>query len=272
MDMALGFDGLFTLQNLFTLGMLVLLQAVLGFDNLLYISLESQRVEASKQSKIRKWGIGLAVLLRIFLLFALLKVLNLFTNELFALKSEGLIEGSFNLKSIVVLGGGVFLIYTALKEIFHMMMLEESHQKERKPSSFFTVLFSIVIMNAIFSFDSILSAMALTQNFILMASAILIGGVLMVLLADRVTEFLQKNRMYEVVGLFILFLVGAMLVSEGAHDAHLKLFGHEVHAMSKSTFYLIIFVMVIVEMVQSRYQKRLLSIKEHTNSLKNPNN
>ncbi len=254
-------EGLFTLENLFTLGMLVMLQAVLGFDNLLYISLESQRVEKSKQSSIRKWGIGLAVLLRIVLLFLLLKVLNLFTSELFSLNIKGVIEGTFNLKSIVVLLGGIFLIYTAIKEISHMMMLEENVNKERKSSSYALVLFSIVIMNAIFSFDSILSAMALTQNIIIMATAIIIGGVLMVILADRVTEFLKKNRMYEVVGLFILFLVGAMLISEGAHDAHLTLFGTQITPMSKGTFYLVIFVMVIVEIVQSRYQKRLLSLK-----------
>jgi len=91
MDMAMSLEGLFTIQNLFTLGMLILLQAVLGFDNLLYISLESQRVKASSQSKIRKWGIGLAVLLRIVLLFALLNILQLFTNELFSLNIEGII-------------------------------------------------------------------------------------------------------------------------------------------------------------------------------------
>ena len=255
-------DGLFTLENLFTLGMLVALQAVLGFDNLLYIALESRRVEKSQQSSIRKWGIGLAVLLRIVLLFALLKVLSLFTNELFSLDIKGIIEGVFNLKSIVVLIGGVFLIYTAIKEISHMMMLEEDINKERKVSSYASVLFSIVIMNAIFSFDSILSAMALTQNFIIMATAIMIGGVLMVVLADRITEFLKKNRMYEVVGLFILLLVGVMLLSEGAHDAHLRLFGAEITAMSKGTFYMAISVMVVVEVVQSKYQKRLLAMKD----------
>jgi predicted tellurium resistance membrane protein TerC len=254
-------EGLFTIENLLTLGMLVMLQAVLGFDNLLYIALESRRVEPSKQANIRKWGIGLAVLLRIVLLFALLKVLSLFTSELFALDIKGFIEGHFTLKSLVVLIGGVFLIYTAIKEISHMMMLEEDLNKERKLSSYAAVLFSIVIMNAIFSFDSILSAMALTKNFYIMATAILIGGVLMIFLADKVTVFLQKNRMYEVVGLFILLLVGVMLLSEGAHDAHLHLFGHEIIAMSKSTFYMVIFVMVIVEMVQSRYQKRLLGLK-----------
>ncbi len=259
-------EGLFTLENLLTLGMLVMLQAVLGFDNLLYIALESRRVEQSKQAKIRKWGIGLAVLLRIVLLFALLKVLNLFTEELFSLDIKGIIEGHFNLKSVVVLLGGVFLIYTAIKEISHMMLLEEDLNKERKISSYASVLFSIVIMNAIFSFDSILSAMALTKNFYIMATAIVIGGLLMVLLADRITEFLKKNRMYEVVGLFILLLVGVMLLSEGAHDAHLHLFGSEVTAMSKGTFYMAIFVMVVVEIVQSRFQKNLLAMKKGVNT------
>jgi predicted tellurium resistance membrane protein TerC len=91
-------------------------------------------------------------------------------------------------------------------------------------------------VNAVFSFDSIPGAMALTDNFIIMAMAIIIGGILLVLLADHVTDFLKKNRMYEVVGLFILFLVGIMLLSEGAHVSHLHLFGHEVTPMSKTTF------------------------------------
>jgi predicted tellurium resistance membrane protein TerC len=152
-------------------------------------------------------------------------------------------------------------MYTAIKEINHMIMLEENENSQRKPRSFTVALIWIVIMNAVFSFDSILSAMALTENFIVMATAIVIGGILMIWLADHVTEFLKKNRMYEVVGLFILLLVGVMLLSEGGHLSHLHLFGSEVTAMSKSTFYLVIGVMVIVELVQSRYQKRLIAMK-----------
>ena len=254
-------DGLFTLENLFTLGMLVALQAVLGFDNLLYIALESQRVEASKQSKLRKWGIGLAVLLRIVLLYALVKLIALFQDELFRIDWHGVISGHFNLHSLIVFVGGVFIIYTAIKEINHMLMLEEDEQIERKPRSFTVALIWIIIMNAVFSFDSILSAMALTNNFIVMATAIIIGGILMILLADHVTEFLKKNRMYEVVGLFILLLVGVMLLSEGGHISHLTLFGTEVTPMSKGTFYLAISVMVVVEMVQSRYQRKLIASK-----------
>ncbi len=254
-------EGLFTLENLFTLGMLIMLQAVLGFDNLLYIALESQRVETSKQAKLRRWGIGLAVILRLVLLFALMKIISLFQDVLFSLNFNGVIEGHFTLHSLIVLIGGIFIIYTALKEINHMLMIEENENESRKPRSFMVSLIWIVIMNAVFSFDSILSAMALSENFVVMATAIVIGGILMIWLSDHVTEFLKKNRMYEVVGLFILLLVGVMLLSEGGHLSHLSLFDTEITPMSKGTFYLVIFVMVIVELVQSRYQKRLIAMK-----------
>lgn len=255
-------EGLFTLENLFTLGMLVMLQAVLGFDNLLYIIIESQRVEKSQQSKLRKTGIWLAVLFRLVLLFALLKLLSYFTEPMFTLGWEGVVEGSFNLRAVVVLLGGVFIIYTAMKEIWHMLSLEDAmaNQSEKK-SSFATALVLIVTMNVVFSFDSILSAMALTDNFIVMATAILIGALLMVWLADTIAAFLQKNRMYEVLGLFILFIVGIMLLSEGGHIAHLKFFGHEITQMSKATFYFVIVILVITEIVQSRYSKKLSKIK-----------
>ncbi len=255
-------EGLFTLENLFTLGMLVMLQAVLGFDNLLYIIIESQRVEKSQQSKLRKTGIWLAVLFRLVLLFLLLKLLQYFTDPFFTLAWEGVVEGSFNLRAVVVLLGGAFIIYTAMKEIWHMLSLEDQMADEKnKKSSFGTALVLIVTMNVVFSFDSILSAMALTDNYIVMATAILIGALLMVWLADTIAAFLQRNRMYEVLGLFVLFVVGVMLLSEGGHIAHLKFFGHEITQMSKATFYFVIVVLVITEVVQSRYSKKLSKLK-----------
>ena len=83
----------------------------------------------------------------------------------------------------------------------------------------------------------------------------------MIWLADRVAEFLQKNRMYEVLGLFILFVVGIMLLTEGGHMAKLELFGHHINAMSKATFYFVITILVLVDVVQTRYQKKLLKLK-----------
>ncbi len=250
------------LDNLITLGFLVLLQAVLGFDNLLYISLESQRAPADQQAKVRRLGIGLAVALRIVLLFLVVNLITYVQGTLFGVRLTGIVEAEFSLHSLIVLFGGVFIIYTAVKEIWHMMVLEEEAHAEVRPQSVGKIIFWIVMVNAIFSFDSILSAIALTDVFWVMATAIVIGGVLMIWLADRVSTFLQKNRMYEVLGLFILFIVGIMLLSEGGHLAHLRLFGQEVTAMSKATFYFVIGVLVLVDLVQSRYQRKLLALKE----------
>ncbi len=252
------------LENLLTLGALVLLQAVLGFDNLLYISLESKRAPPEQQAKVRKYGIGLAIVLRIVLLFLLISLIKYVQDPIFALNIPGIIESNFNLHSIIVLVGGVFIIYTATKEVMHMMNYEEAHASDKKPASVAKIIFWIVLMNLVFSFDSILSAMALTDVFWVMAIAIIIGGVLMIWLADRVSTFLEKNRMYEVLGLFILFIVGIMLLSEGGHLAHISLFGHPIVPMAKSTFYFVIGILVLTDLVQSRYQRKLMRMKQAT--------
>lgn len=255
---------LFTIENFFTLIMLVMLQAVLGFDNLLYISLESQRAPADRQSFVRKLGIGLAVALRIVLLFVLMTVIEKVKMTLFSIDTA-FVSGEFNVHSLIVLLGGGFIIYTAVKEVFHMIAIapgEHGHIKKGSVKSVGSVVTAIVVMNVVFSFDSILSAMALTKVFLVMATAIIIGGILMIWLADRVSSFLQKNRMYEVLGLFILLIVGIMLLTEGGHLAHLKFFGHEVHQMTKTTFYFVIAVLVLTDIVQGRYQKKLLAQQE----------
>ena len=251
-------ESIFSLNNLFTLGMLTLLQAVLGFDNLLYISLESKRAPISQQAKVRRWGIGIAILLRIILLFILINIIQYFQDPILEINMHGIISSSLNMHSIIVFVGGVFILYTATREILHMMNLEDLEHDIREPQSVKVIITWIVAMNLIFSFDSILSAMALSDVFWIMALAIIISGVLMIWLADRVSEFLQKNRMYEVLGLFILFVVGIMLLSEGGHLAHLHLFNHQITPMSKATFYFVIGILILTDIVQTRYQKKLL--------------
>jgi predicted tellurium resistance membrane protein TerC len=106
------------------------------------------------------------------------------------------------------------------------------------------------------------SDMDQTPQLILMTIAVVLGGLLMIVMADKVSDFLQKNKMYEVLGLFILFIVGIMLLSEGGHIAHLEFFGNKVEPMSKATFYFVIITLVIIDIVQGRYQKNLLAKKE----------
>lgn len=248
---------LLTADNMLTLLMLIFLQAVLGFDNLLYISLESKRVAADKQQMVRRIGIGLAILLRLVLLFVVVEAIDHFQSELFGIHTT-LFSAAFTGHSLIVLGGGIFIIYTAVKEISHMLSIEhiegESEATTRSPG---TAIAWIVVMNLVFSFDSILSALALTDVFAVMAVAIVVSGVMMIVLADTVADFLKKNRMYEVLGLFVLFIVGIMLVSEGGHLAHIHLMEHAVEPMAKSTFYFTLIVLVIVDVAQGRYQKKL---------------
>ncbi len=250
---------LFTINSLMTLLMLTLLQAVLGFDNLLYISIESKRVAEDKQTYVRRLGIGLAIGLRILLLFVIMWAISYLQAPFYSIHWKDVVSGQFNVHSVIVLIGGGFIIYTALKEIMHMLAIEDiAHGMHKENArSVGAAVFWIVLMNLVFSFDSILSALALTDVFPVMATSIVISGLMMILLADHVAEFLKKNRMYEVLGLFILFIVGVMLLSEGAHLARLEFFGYEIEAMAKSTFYFVIGVLVIIDVVQGRYQKKL---------------
>lgn len=257
------FVELFTLQNLTTFLVLTALETVLGFDNLLYISIEAKRAGAIHERRIRRIGLALAIVFRIILLFVILQLISLF-QEPFATVDWPFLKGQLSGHALIVLIGGVFLIYTAMKEIYHMLGAHHIDEKQsgHATDSVAKVLTWIILMNLVFSFDTVLSAVALTDNFVVMASAIIISGILMIVMSDTVSNFLKKNRMYEVLGLFVLLLVGVMLMSEGGHLAHLYLFGFPIEPMAKSTFYFVLFVMVAVEMVQTRYQRRILAEQE----------
>ena len=256
-------ESLLALENWFTLMMLILLQAVLGFDNLLYISIESGRVEASKQQMVRRLGIGLAMLFRLVLMFVVLGLISRFAQPMFSINFDGVLEGKFTFHALVSILGGGFIMYTAIKEIMHLLAVDhvENVDGPRKEKSVAGAVAMIVLMNLIFSFDSLLSAIALTHVVWVIATAIIISGIMMILLADQVSAFLAKNRMFEVIGLFILFIVGVLLITEGGHLAHMELFNFEVVAMSKASFYFVIFVMVIVSIVQTRYRNKLEKLR-----------
>lgn len=279
-------EALFTFEALGVLGTLVFLQAVLGFDNLLYISIESQRAPEKSRAFVRKAGIAIAVILRLVLLFVIIGLLERFAEPLIQYgipypagahgaageqahdASLGWFGGNFNLKAIIFLFGGAFIMYTAVKEISHLLSIDDLHHDNTKGSkSTFLVIGLIVFMNLVFSFDSILSMLPLTSQFesdslispqfVLMAIAVVISGIAMIVLADRVADFIQRNRMFEVLGLFILLIVGVMLLGEGGHIAHMHFFGYPIEAMSKSTFYFSVGVLFIVDIVQTRYQRKL---------------
>ncbi len=259
---------LLTLENATNLIMLCFLQAVLGFDNLLYISIESQRAPVAQQKSVRTWGIVIAVGLRVVLLFTMIKLIGALSEPFYIFNWPGVIEGAVNFATCVFIIGGVFIMYTAVKEIGHMLSVQHlDHDLGDKGGKSATqVVVLIVIMNLIFSFDSVLSALAITDVFPILATAIILSGLAMLVLADGVTRFLEKNRMYEVLGLFILLIVGVVLLGEAGpaaghamHDEalNIKVFDREIIPMSKSTFYFSVIVLVVVEILQSGYSRKL---------------
>jgi predicted tellurium resistance membrane protein TerC len=259
---------LLTFENLGNLIMLCFLQAVLGFDNLLYISIESQRAPVAQQAAVRKWGILLAVALRVVLLFVMIRAIDAMAEPFFIMNWEGVITGGVNFATLVFIIGGIFIMYTAVKEITHMLSVHDlvTDVAGKSGKSAAKVVGLIVLMNLIFSFDSVLSALAITDVFPILAFAIILSGVAMLVLAERVTQFLEANRMYEVLGLFILLIVGIVLLGEAgqaaAHAMHdpelaLRFFGYEVIPMSKTTLYFSVLVLVAVEIIQSGYTRKL---------------
>ena len=253
---------LISIENFLNLGVLIFLQAVLGFDNLLYISLESKRAPEPERASVRKKGILIAIALRVLLLFTIIQLLSALDKPFFSVDTAWL-SGDFTFATFVFLLGGGFIMYTAVKEISHMLSVHDLGEgvDEMKGASANKVIFRIVLMNLVFSFDSILSALAITDVFVVLATAIVASGLAMLFLADAVSTFLTKNRQYEVLGMFVLLIVGVVLLGEGGHSAHLSFFGYHVEPMSKTTFYFSLVVLVLVDIVQAKYQKKLSVVR-----------
>ena len=201
----------FTPENLMTLLVLTALETVLGFDNLLYISIEAKRVPPDKQKYVRQVGIVLAIALRIALLFVVLKLISTFQDPLFGIELPPLVSGNFNGHSLIVLLGGVFLLYTALKEIYHMLAAPELGHGQgngRAMRSVASALVWILIMNIVFSFDTVLSAVALTT----VGALLDYGGLGDLLIAGRNNDFKAQVLATSVLCVLLAIALDLLLV------------------------------------------------------------
>ena len=254
----------FTVQNLITLVILTALEVVMGFDNLLYISIDARRAAPERQAFVRRAGTLISLAMGVALLFVLLKLIGALEQPFFTLELSWL-HAALSGHALIVMFGGVMLIRTAIREIRHLLSVDdlENEGQLRAPNTPVTkVLTSIALMCIVFSFDTVVAAVAFTDNVAIMLVAVVLAGVISILAADRVAQFLQKNRLYEVLGLFVLLLVGAMLMADGGHIGKLIFFGYAVEPMAKSTFYFILGALVMVDILQGKYQKKLDAEKD----------
>ena len=191
---------------------LIALEVILGIDNIIFISILSDKLPENQRNKLRFWGIGLAMIMRLGLLAFISWILKL-DQTLFRL-----FEIDFSGKSLILLIGGLFLIYKSTKEIYHKSELAESdHKIEPKKSSFQALLLEIIILDLVFSIDSIITAVGMVQELWVMYTAVIVTVIIMLIASKPISEFIRKHPSFKILALCFLMMIGVSLLAEGLH-------------------------------------------------------
>lgn len=218
---------------------LTFLEIVLGIDNIIFISIVSNKLPASEQSRARNIGLILALVFRIALLLGITWIIS-FTQPLFTLFGT-----AFSGRDLILMAGGLFLVFKSTMEIHHKMEGSPEKHSHAKTGSIFTVIAQIILLDLIFSFDSILTAIGLTDQIILMIIAVIISIGIMMIFAKSIADFISRHPTLEVLALSFLILIGFMLGIE-AFSYHVP----------KGYIYFAVFFSLIVEVLNIKIRKR----------------
>lgn len=192
---------------------LFVLELILGVDNVVFISILTNRLPKHQQRRARIIGLSLAMILRIILLFFATWIVGL-TATVFAIGSAEALQ--FSGRDLILLAGGLFLIYKATMEIHHKMEGEDEHQDPNKGSTTFgKVIVQIILIDAVFSLDSVITAVGMTDNLAVMIAAVVVSIGLMMVIAGRIADFVNRHPSVKMLALSFLVLIGATLVGEG---------------------------------------------------------
>jgi len=222
----------FTAENLIALLTLVVLEIVLGIDNVIFVAIMAGKLPANQQNKARQLGIGLAVVTRILLLLSINWVMGL-TISLVTIFGHGL-SG----RDLILLIGGVFLIGKSTFEIHEKLETHEHTESRGKQLATLSgVIVQIVIIDIIFSLDSVITAVGISGKLAVMIPAVLVAAGVMLFFAGTVSHFVEKHPTMKMLALSFLILIGTMLVIEGwnsdmAHEMHLKNYAYFAMAFS----------------------------------------
>ena len=243
---------------------LTFLEIVLGIDNIIFISIAAGKLEKKDRKKATNIGLVLAMAMRIILLFGITWLVSL--KKPFWVVDESWITGGISWQALILFLGGLFLLYKSTKEI-HEKIEDRGHDerevKKGRSSSFSNAIVQITIINIVFSFDSILTAIGMTNGIspnpndalILMITAVVISVIIMMLFANPVGAFVNRHPSIQVLGLSFLILIGFMLIAEAAHLSHLVVFGSEVGSIPKGYLYFAIAFSLMVEFVDMRIKR-----------------
>ena len=200
------------IESLIALLSLIALEVVLGIDNIIFISILSDKLPENQRSKLRYWGIGLAMVMRLGLLAFISWILKL-DQTLFTISKI-----DFSGKGLILIVGGLFLIYKSTKEIYHKAEIanEELPQVPKK-SSFKRLLLEVILLDLVFSIDSIITAVGMVQELWVMYVAVIVTVVIMLFAAKPISAFIRKHPSFKILGLCFLMIIGLSLIAEGFH-------------------------------------------------------
>lgn len=191
---------------------LIALEVILGIDNIIFISILADKLPESQRTKLRFWGIGLALIMRLILLALLSWILKL-DQTLFRL-----LETDFTGKGIILILGGLFLIYKSTKEIYHKTeALQSNEEIPIKKASFQRLLGEVILLDLVFSIDSIITAVGMVQQLWVMYTAVIVTVVIMLAAAKPISEFIAKHPSFKILALCFLMMIGVSLIAEGLH-------------------------------------------------------
>lgn len=256
---------------------LTFLEIVLGIDNIVFISIVSNKLKEKDQPKARNIGLILAMVFRIVLLFGITWVLKL-QDALFHIDFSW-VKAGVSGQSIIIFIGGLFLLYKSVSEIHHKLEGEEEGTKGKASSSVANAITQIAILNLVFSFDSILTAIGLvsldtppagfgyTGGMAIMVISIILSIVIMMLFASPVSKFVNEHPTIQILGLSFLILIGVMLLAEGSHLAHVEILGNQVHSIPKGYLYFAIFFSLLVEFLNLKMRKGKNPVRLHNSTI-----
>ena len=245
---------------------LTFLEIVLGVDNIIFITIASSKLPEKLRKRATNIGLALAMALRIILLFGI-SLLIAMNKPWFNINFSGF-HAAFTGQSLILIAGGIFLLYKSVSEIHTKLEGENNHDSNSgKKSTLGKAIVQITMINIIFSFDSILTAVGMTNGIggalIIMIIAVVLSVIIMMLFANPVGSFVHKHPTLQILGLSFLILIGFMLILEGGHLAHMTLAGQEIGSIPKGYLYFAITFSLVVEFLNMRLRKKTQPVQLH---------
>lgn len=249
MHLSQDFHELFSIASLISLLTLSILEIVLGIDNIIFISIISGKLPKTQQGKARTIGLMLALIMRVALLFSISFIVGL-KHPLFSIGDFG-VTG----RDLILFAGGVFLLYKTTMEIHNKVQGYEEDTMKVKKVSFNSIVLQIVLIDIVFSFDSILTAVGLVTNLLIMIAAVIIAMIIMILFSGKVSTFINDNPTIKILALSFLLMIAVVLIVEAFHEH-----------VDKKFIYISIAFSLFVETLNIRMRKKQDKKRKDTNN------